>query len=96
MVELYKEVFGFHFRVMEAATEQLEAFAYKRFDIEAWVPSKNEFIKVAETIHCADYPASRLNALYINKHNKRYPLHMIHSEVCSIETILMITMEYHS
>jgi len=40
------EKLGFHFRVIELPTEELGASAYRKFDLEMWLPSKNSFCEV--------------------------------------------------
>eukprot|EP00826_Nyctotherus_ovalis_P047990 TRINITY_DN5611_c0_g1_i3.p1 TRINITY_DN5611_c0_g1~~TRINITY_DN5611_c0_g1_i3.p1 ORF type:complete len:117 (-),score=13.33 TRINITY_DN5611_c0_g1_i3:290-640(-) len=44
-IQLYEQL-GFHFRVLELPTEELGASAYRKFDVEMWLPSKNAFCEV--------------------------------------------------
>jgi len=37
------------------ATEELGAAAYRKFDIEAWFPSKNGFGEVSSASNCTSY-----------------------------------------
>ena len=43
---LYKQ-FDLHFRVIELPTEELGASAYRKFDHEVWLPSKNAYCEVS-------------------------------------------------
>jgi seryl-tRNA synthetase len=43
MVEIQKEILNqleLPYRVLNMATEELGAAAYRKFDIEAWIPSR--------------------------------------------------------
>jgi seryl-tRNA synthetase len=42
-VEIQKEIceeMGFSYRVLNMATEELGAAAYRKYDVEVWMPSK--------------------------------------------------------
>ena len=43
--EMYEQL-DFHFRVIELPTEELGASAYRKYDHEVWLPSKNAFCEV--------------------------------------------------
>ena len=48
-LEIEKELFselGLHFRQIEMPTEELGCSAYRKYDMEAWIPSSNEFCEV--------------------------------------------------
>ena len=47
-IELYNQL-GLHFRVIEMPTEELGASAYRKFDIEVWLPSKKAYCEVNMT-----------------------------------------------
>lgn len=45
-------------------TEELGASAYKKYDIEAWMPGRNGWGEISSTSNCTDYQARRLNIRY--------------------------------
>lgn len=49
------------YRVLEMCTGDLGAMAARKFDIEAWMPSRNEYGEVTSTSNCTDYQARNLN-----------------------------------
>ncbi len=49
-IDLYKQ-FGFCFRLLEMPTEELGASAYRKYDIEVWLPSKRAFCEVSLVSH---------------------------------------------
>jgi len=44
-IDLYEKL-GFHFRVIELPTEELGASAYKKYDLEVWLPSRKQYCEV--------------------------------------------------
>ncbi len=55
---------GIPYRVVDTATGDLGAPAYRKFDLEAWMPGrgeKGEWGEVTSTSNCTDYQARRLN-----------------------------------
>lgn len=63
MLDIEKEIFdglGIHYRIVENSTGDLGASAYRKFDIEAWMPGKNSYGEVTSVSNCTDYQARRL------------------------------------
>lgn len=55
------------YRVIDTATGDLGAPAYRKYDLEAWMPGRGEsgeFGEVTSTSNCTDYQARRLNIRY--------------------------------
>eukprot|EP00128_Syssomonas_multiformis_P012462 Colp12_sorted_trinity150504_noHs@34060 len=51
---------GIHARVLDMPTEDLGAPAYKKYDIEAWLPGRQAFGEISSASNCTDYQARRL------------------------------------
>jgi len=51
------------------ATEELGAAAYRKFDIEAWIPSRQAYGEVSSASNCTSYQSRRLNINYVAEHN---------------------------
>ncbi|KAJ3028058.1 UNVERIFIED_CONTAM: seryl-tRNA synthetase [Siphonaria sp. JEL0065] len=49
------------FRVLNMPTEELGAPAYKKYDMEAWMPGKNAWGEISSASNCTDYQSRRLN-----------------------------------
>ncbi|KAI9460566.1 seryl-tRNA synthetase [Lactarius psammicola] len=52
---------GFPFRVLDMPTEELGASAYRKFDIEAWMPGRGSWGEISSLSNCTDYQARRLH-----------------------------------
>lgn len=67
ILELQKSIvkdLGLCARLLEMPTEELGASAHQKFDIEAWIPSRNDWGEITSASNCTDYQARRLNARY--------------------------------
>ncbi|KAF0683934.1 Aste57867_24015 [Aphanomyces stellatus] len=59
-VELVSEL-GLHAQVVDMATEDLGAPAYRKFDVLAWMPGRQSYNEISSLSNCTDYQARRLN-----------------------------------
>ncbi|KAF8578994.1 seryl-tRNA synthetase [Ramaria rubella] len=57
----------FPFRVLDMPTEELGASAYRKYDIEAWMPGRGRWGEVTSTSNCTDYQSRRLHIRYRRK-----------------------------
>ena len=48
---------GIPYRVIDTPTGDLGGPAYRKYDLEAWMPGRNEFGEVTSTSNCTDYQA---------------------------------------
>lgn len=82
-LELECEIFnglGVPFRVLDIATGDLGGPAYRKFDLEAWMPGRGaagEYGEVTSTSNCTDYQARRLNIRY--KKTGEKGTHFVHT-----------------
>jgi len=61
---------GLPYRVVDTATGDLGGPAYRKYDLEAWMPGRGdggEWGEVTSTSNCTDYQARRLNIRYKRK-----------------------------
>jgi seryl-tRNA synthetase len=64
--EIFREL-GIPYRVLDIASGDLGGPAYRKFDIEAWMPGRGEageYGEVTSASDCTDYQARRLNIRY--------------------------------
>jgi seryl-tRNA synthetase len=63
IVAIEEEVFqglGIPYRVLDIASGDLGGPAYRKFDLEAWMPGRNEWGEVTSASNCTDFQARRL------------------------------------
>jgi seryl-tRNA synthetase len=83
------------YRVVEMCTGDLGAMAARKFDIEAWMPSRGEYGEVTSTSNCTDYQARNLNIKYRTRNNKNEYLHMLNgTAIATSRTPLAILENY--
>ncbi|HJY99026.1 MAG TPA: serine--tRNA ligase [Patescibacteria group bacterium] len=92
--EIYQEL-EIPYRVIEMCTGDLGAMAAKKFDIEAWMPGREDFGEVTSTSNCTDYQARNLNIKLKRKTGETEYLHMLNgTAVASSRAILAILENY--
>ena len=57
------------YRVLDMATEELGAAAFRKYDIEAWMPSKGDYGEICSASNCTSYQSRRLNISYLGRPN---------------------------
>ena len=62
-IEIYKEL-GLHFKVLDMPAVDLGAPAYRKFDVEAWMPGLERYGEISSASNCTDYQSRRLNIRY--------------------------------
>ena len=64
ILRIEEEIFqalGIPYRVIDTASGDLGGPAYRKFDIEAWMPGRGEYGEVTSASNCTDYQSRRLN-----------------------------------
>lgn len=67
LLEIEEEIFrglDVPYRVLDIATGDLGGPAYRKYDIEAWMPGRGAYGEVTSTSNCTDYQARRLRIRY--------------------------------
>jgi seryl-tRNA synthetase len=84
------------YRVVDTATGDLGGPAYRKYDLEAWMPGRNEFGEVTSTSNCTDYQSRRLNIRYRVKGEKgTHLLHTLNGTAIAVSRALIAVMENH-
>ncbi|MDR2133916.1 MAG: serine--tRNA ligase [Treponema sp.] len=84
-----EEIFGglnIPFRVVDTCTGDLGAPAYRKWDLEAWMPGRNggEWGEVTSTSNCTDYQARRLNIRFKDRDGKNRFVHMLNGTAIAV------------
>jgi seryl-tRNA synthetase len=85
---------GIAYRVIDTSTGDLGGPAYRKYDLEAWMPGRNEFGEVTSTSNCTDFQARRLNIRYRVKGEKgnRF-VHTLNGTAIAISRALLAVLE---
>lgn len=94
--EIFDEL-GVPFRVVDTATGDLGGPAYRKYDLEAWMPGRGdagEWGEVTSTSNCTDFQARRLNARYKEKGQKGTQLlHTLNGTAIALSRALIAVIE---
>jgi seryl-tRNA synthetase len=90
---------GIPYQVVDTATGDLGGPAYRKFDLEAWMPGRGEngeYGEVTSTSNCTDYQARRLNARYKIKGEKGTKfMHTLNGTAIAISRALVAILELY-
>jgi seryl-tRNA synthetase len=84
------------YRVVDTCTGDLGAPAYRKFDIEAWMPGRGEsgeYGEVTSTSNCTDYQARRLQVRYRDSEGNVQYVHLLNGTAIAISRALVALME---
>jgi seryl-tRNA synthetase len=83
------------FRVVDTCTGDLGAPAYRKWDLEAWMPGRNggEWGEVTSTSNCTDYQARRLNIKFKDEDGKNKYVHMLNGTAIAISRGIIAILE---
>lgn len=86
---------GIPFRVVDTCTGDLGAPAYRKWDLEAWMPGRNggEYGEVTSTSNCTDFQARRLNIRYRDDDGKNKYVHMLNGTAIACSRGLIAILE---
>ncbi|MGQ9760762.1 MAG: serine--tRNA ligase [Thermogutta sp.] len=85
---------GIPYRVIDTASGDLGGPAYRKYDLEAWMPGRGEFGEVTSTSNCTDYQARRLGIRYRVKGEKGTQfVHTLNGTAVAISRALIAILE---
>ncbi len=83
------------YRVVDTCTGDLGAPAYRKYDLEAWMPGRGEtgeWGEVTSASNCTDYQARRLGVRY-KEDGKTHYLHMLNGTAVAVSRAIIAIME---
>ncbi len=88
---------GIPYRVVDTASGDLGGPAYRKFDLEAWMPGRGEqgeYGEVTSTSNCTDYQSRRLSIRYRKKGEKgTHFVHTLNGTAIAISRALIAIIE---
>jgi len=98
LLAIEEEIFsglGIPYRVVDTCTGDLGAPAYRKFDLEAWMPGRGEggeWGEVTSTSNCTDYQARRLGIRYKEEGKNRF-VHMLNGTAIAVSRGIIAILE---
>lgn len=91
---------GLPFRVVDTCTGDLGAPAYRKWDLEAWMPGRadeshpdGDYGEVTSTSNCTDYQARRLNVKFRDDDGKNKYVHMLNGTAIAVGRAMLAILE---
>lgn len=91
--DLFKGL-GLCFKVYDMPVHDLGLPAYRKYDIEAWMPSRNDFGEISSTSNCTDYQSKRLN-IYCQQGPIKCHAHTVNGTACAIPRMIIALLEQY-
>ena len=84
------------YRVIEVAAGDLGAPAYRKYDIEAWMPGRKGYGEVTSASNCTDFQARRLKTRFKRSNAKRNEFcHTLNGTALAVPRTLIALLENH-
>ncbi|XP_070080483.1 serine--tRNA ligase, mitochondrial isoform X2 [Equus caballus] len=85
---------GLHFRVLDMPTQELGLPAYRKFDIEAWMPGRGRFGEVTSASNCTDFQSRRLHIMFQTEEAGELRFaHTVNATACAVPRVLIALLE---
>src|SRR5215213_1837359 len=98
MVGIEERIFqglGLPYRVVDICTGDIGGAAYRKYDLEAWMPGRNDFGEVTSTSNTTDYQARRLAIRYRKEGGRPQLLHTLNGTALAISRALISLLEIY-
>ncbi len=102
LVSIEEEIFKaleIPFRVVDVCSGDLGGPAYRKYDLEAWMPSRGEngdWGEITSTSNCTDYQARRLKVRYRDPATEKPAFaHMLNGTAIAVSRAIIAVLENH-
>ncbi|KYM83761.1 Seryl-tRNA synthetase, mitochondrial [Atta colombica] len=84
---------GLHFQIMDMPSLDLGSSAYRKCDMEGWMPGRKLYGELSSCSNCTDYQSRRLNIKYRTKDGNIAHVHTLNGTACAIPRMLIALCE---
>jgi len=96
MLGIEEEIFqglGLPYRVVDICTGDLGGAAYRKYDLEAWMPGRDAYGEITSTSNTTDYQARRLQIRYRKNGGRPQLLHTLNGTAIAVSRALIPLIE---
>jgi seryl-tRNA synthetase len=96
MLGIEEEIFGglgIPYRVVDICTGDLGGAAYRKYDLEAWMPGRGAYGEITSTSNTTDYQARRLQIRYRTDGGRPQLLHTLNGTAIAVSRALIPILE---
>jgi seryl-tRNA synthetase len=80
---------------VDICTGDLGGAAYRKYDLEAWMPGRNEYGEVTSTSNTTDYQARRLRIRHRKEGGRPQLLHTLNGTALAMSRALIALLEIY-
>jgi seryl-tRNA synthetase len=98
MVGIEEEIFRgleIPYRVVDICTGDLGGAAYRKYDLEAWMPGRDSYGEVTSTSNTTDYQARRLRIRHRPEGGRPQLLHTLNGTAIAVSRAIIALLENH-
>jgi len=96
LVKIEEKIFAgleIPYRVVDICTGDMGAVAYRKYDLEGWMPGRGGYGEITSTSNCTDYQARNLGIKYRKADGSAEYLHMLNGTGIAISRALIVILE---
>jgi seryl-tRNA synthetase len=96
LLGIEEEIFqglGLPYRVVDICTGDLGGAAYRKYDLEAWMPGRDAYGEITSTSNTTDYQARRLQIRYRKNGGRPQLLHTLNGTAIAVSRALIPILE---
>ncbi|KAJ9166547.1 hypothetical protein P3X46_021286 [Hevea brasiliensis] len=108
LIKIEEDLFsslGLHYKTIDMASGDLGAPAYRKFDVEAWMPGLGRYGEISSASNCTDYQSRRLGIRYRPSESSTNPkkgkgklaptkfVHTLNATACAIPRMIICLLE---
>lgn len=84
---------GIPYHVVDICTGDLGGPAYRKYDLEAWMPFRNDWGEITSASNCTDFQARRLNVKYETADGKKAYVHTLNGTAAALSRLPIALIE---
>lgn len=85
---------GLHYKILDMPPHELGAPAFRKYDIEGWLPGRKIYGEISSCSNCTDFQARRLGIRYKCGNDLKYA-HTINGTACAVPRMLIALVEHY-
>jgi seryl-tRNA synthetase len=84
---------GITAKVLDMPPNELGAPAYRKYDIEAWLPGRGDWGEVTSASNCLDYQSRRLHTKITNENDQKSFAHTLNGTAMAVPRMIIAILE---
>ncbi|XP_071834251.1 serine--tRNA ligase, mitochondrial-like isoform X2 [Apostichopus japonicus] len=85
---------GLHFQILDMPAHDLGSPAYRKYDVEAWMPGRDSYGEISSASNCTDYQSRRLRIKYRTDGNSdSVYAHTLNGTACAVPRLIIAILE---